>query len=140
MKTIKLGVFGVIFSLLIVGVVSHTPIRHIIQLTPLLIVVLFSKKPWMKYAAIAVLLFWLFIMSFIWLFLLGLSDIGRGTYSLTETIMTITIGISCVVGIISFFQIKSTSKTLTNIGVLVIFLLLQIAMMWISFQGFISNS
>jgi len=140
MKTIKLCIVGVVFSLLIVGVVSHTPIRHIIQLTPLLIVVLFSKKPWIKYAAIAVLIFWLFIMSLIWLFLLGLSNIASGTYSLTEIIMTITIGISCVIGIISFFHIKSTSKILTNIGALIIFLLLQTAMMWTSLQGFISNS
>jgi hypothetical protein len=76
----------------------------------------------------------------IWLFLLGLSNITSGTFSNIEIIMTIIIGICCLIGIISFFQIKSTSKILTNTFVLIIFLLFQIAVMWISFQRFISHS
>lgn len=140
LKTIELSIFGVVISLLIIGIASHTPIRHIVQLTPLIIVVLFTKKEWMKYAAIAVLIFWLVIMCLIWLYLSGLSDIARGTYSLTEIIMTITIGISCVTGVISFFYIKSNSKISTNTWAFIAFLLLQIVVMWISFQGSISNS
>jgi hypothetical protein len=140
MKTIKLCVVGVALSLLIIGIVSDTPIRHIIQLIPLIIVVLLAKYSWSKYSAIAVLLFWLVIMLLIWLFLLGLSNIASGTYSVTEIIMTLTIGVSCIIGTISFFYIKSTSKTLINLGVFIAFLILQIVMMWISFQGSIANS
>jgi hypothetical protein len=140
MKTIKICIAGIILSLLIVGIVSHTPLRHMVQVLPLIVVFLFAKKPWSKYAALIVFLIWLFIMSLIWLFLLRLSNMANGTYSITEIVMTIIIGISCVIGIISFFYVKSTSKILTNIGVSIIFLLLQITIMWISFQGFISNS
>jgi hypothetical protein len=140
MKTIKLCIAGVILSLLVIGYISHTQIRHVVQLTPLLIVVLFAKKPWAKYAANAVLFFWFLIMFLIWLFLLKLSSIANGTYSLTEIIMTITIGISCSIGIISSFYVKSTSKALTNTAAFIAFLLIQTAVMWISFQRFISNS
>lgn len=139
MKTIKVCIAGMVLSLLVIGITSHTTLRHLIQLSPLIIVFLLTNKTWSKYAALIVFLFWLFIMSLIWLFLLGLSNIISGTFSITEIIMTIVIGISCVIGIISSFHIKSTSKILANTAALIIFLLLQIVMMWVSLQEFFSN-
>jgi hypothetical protein len=140
MKATKFSIMGVAISLLIIGIVSNTPIRHIIQLTPLIIVFLLAKKTWSRYAALAVLFFWFFIMSLIWLFLSGLSNIASGTYSAIEIILTFTIGVSCIIGIISSFYIRSTSKKIINLTAFVAFLILQIAMMWISFQGYIANS
>jgi hypothetical protein len=140
MKATKLSIMGVAISLFIIGIVSNTPIRHTIQLTPLIIVLLLAKKSWSRYAALAVLLFWFFIMSLIWLYLSGLSDTASGTYSAIEIILTLTIGVSCIIGIISSFNMSTSSKKLLNIMAFVAFLILQIAMMWISFQGYIANS
>src|SRR5262245_58700583 len=84
----------VIAALLIVGVVSHGVLRHIVQTLPVWIIVVLGlrDRASVKWAAIPIFLFWLFIMTLIWLFLLGWSRIASGTYSPTEIAMTLCVG------------------------------------------------
>src|SRR5689334_19644652 len=67
------ALIGVAVALLLVGVVSGTIIRHVIQVAPVVLaaLIVFAGRPWSRFAAIAVFLFWLLIMLLIWLFLLG---------------------------------------------------------------------
>ena len=79
----------IIAALLVVGTVSSGVIRHIVQTSPLWIVIVLSvrRSAWSKWAALPCYLFWLLLMTAIWLFLLGWARIVSGTFSHTEIAM-----------------------------------------------------
>src|SRR5262249_25903738 len=81
--------FATIAALLVVGAVSHGVIRHIVQTSPLWIVIGFGlrKSALTKWAALPCFIFWLLLMTAIWLFLLGWARIVSGTFSPTEIAM-----------------------------------------------------
>src|SRR5947207_15362653 len=60
-------------ALLVVGIVSDTLLRHIIQIAPLVVALslLPRRFDWGVSAAAPLFAFWLFVMGAIWLFLLG---------------------------------------------------------------------
>ena len=80
-------------ALVVVGVVSGTLGRHIVQAVPVVIVVgLVLRWPAAgAWAAVGVFLVWLAVMAAIWAYLLGLSDIASGTYTNFEVFLTIAI-------------------------------------------------
>jgi hypothetical protein len=100
--------FGVILLLLtiiaalqVVGLVSHTTIRHLVQTSPLMIaiaVALVSPR-WSAPAAAPLFAFWLALMALIWLFLLGVARIVSGTFQPIEIAMTIVIGFAALAGL-----------------------------------------
>lgn len=73
----------VLVALLLVGLVSGTILRHVVQVGPLLAAVLaVTLRPgWSRFAAMPVFAFWLFIMALIWLYLLGLARVVTGQFS-----------------------------------------------------------
>ena len=58
----------------------------------------FQRKEIAKWAALPCIVFWLAIMVFIWLFLLGWARIVFGRFSPTEIAMTVVIGVAAIVG------------------------------------------
>lgn len=126
---------GLIVSLLLVGVVSTTPLRHFIQVVPAMIALgcVWRRIDWSGYAALPVFLVWLLIMSLIWLFLLGIAHIITGTFSTAERVLTITSGLSCVIGIGATFRVGSP-KWWRRVVAFVFFALLTIAAVWVSLQ------
>src|SRR5262249_8045927 len=84
----------IIAGLQIVGVVSSTVIRHLIQTLPLWIVLWlgFRGSKWTRWAAFPVFAFWLALMAVAWGFLLGWTRIISGTFSPTEIAMTLVTG------------------------------------------------
>src|SRR3989442_2183795 len=90
-KTVAACLSGVAVSLLLVGVVSGTVIRHIIQIFPMLIaLVAVARRPtWGSYAAMPIFLFWFLIMLLIWLYLLGVSRVANGRYTPIEILLTL---------------------------------------------------
>src|SRR5258708_26574650 len=78
-----------IVALYVVGVVSHGVLRHVVQTAPVWIVVWlgFRRSGWSKWAALPCFILWLFLMSLIWLFLLGLGGVLPGTLSPTGILM-----------------------------------------------------
>src|SRR4051794_11907316 len=62
-------------ALLVVGIVSHTLLRHIIQVTPLVVAIalVFRRPALAVVAATPLFAFWLLVMASIWLFLLGVA-------------------------------------------------------------------
>jgi len=60
-------------ALLVVGAVSHGVIRHIVQTSPLWIAIVLGIRgsALTKWAALPCFVFWLVLMTAIWLYLLG---------------------------------------------------------------------
>jgi hypothetical protein len=92
---------AVLAALYVVGAVSNGSLRHQVQTLPLWfpIVLGFRNRELAKWSALPCLIFWLTIMIFIWLFLLGWARIVTGLFSPVEVAMTLVIGVACVLGI-----------------------------------------
>jgi hypothetical protein len=124
---------GVIASMLLVGVVSGTLIRHIIQIAPAIAVLgllIFRGPGW---TPVAIFGFWLFLMTLIWLFLLGIARVVSGTFSPAEITLTITVGISCLWGLISSGS-AFRERWLAGSAAFLLTLGFQVGAMWLSFQ------
>jgi hypothetical protein len=93
---------AVVLTLLIVGVVSGTFIRHIVQVVPpfVALALILGRSPHGLIAAVPILTFWLGIMVNIWLFLFGIARIFTGTFSLAEIVLTCIIALASVAGIV----------------------------------------
>ena len=133
-QTITFCLLCIILSLLVVGIVSNTLMRHIIQITPVILVFIITirKIKWSSFAVLPLFIFWLVIMCFIWLYLLGIANIVTGRFSPIEIIMTLLIGICSLLGIIISFKNKTSEHFFEKILVFLFFLLLQIGVMWMS--------
>jgi hypothetical protein len=137
-----LGLSGVIAGLLAVGLVSHTPLRHLIQVLPAVaaLVAAVRQSPWARFAALPVFALWLLIMVGIWLFLLGLARLITGHYSAVEVLLTILIGVSSLVG--GGASVRSTVPAgwrralAAGVGSA----LFQVGAMWLSLQPAFASS
>ncbi len=125
---------GVIVSLLLVGVVSSTLLRHVIQIIPaaLVLVTLARRTTWGQAAALPIFIFWFLIMFLIWLYLLGLARIVTGRFSTVESVLTVVIGVCCVWGMVAAWHKQTTAKRLTQIVMFILSAALQIGAMWLS--------
>jgi len=127
---------GVIVSLLLVGWVSHTPIRHLIQVMPACIIAALAWRGvrWSHAAALPVFLIWMFLMTLIWLYLLKIAGVITGTFSPTEILLTITIAISSIVGIAFVFRGRDGARWSSRLLGFLVGAVFQIAAVWLSFQ------
>src|SRR5262245_20663661 len=107
-------------SLLLVGVVSGTVIRHVIQIIPIVILLL-APLAWRGAAAMPVCFFWLFIMVLIWLFLLGMSRIANGHYTPIEVALTVVMAGASIAGIIASGKTMKKGSWTTHAAVLAFF-------------------
>ena len=94
---------GVLVSLLVVGVVSSTLLRHVVQVVPILLVLVarFWRQQLTAYCALPIFMIWALLMLLIWLYLLGIATFFSGSFSPIEIALTILIGAFSVVGIVS---------------------------------------
>lgn len=132
---------GLIFGLILVGLVSGTPLRHVVQVLPacIVLVVLSQRASWSPYAATAIFAFWLLIMALIWLYLLGVARIITGDFTKTETILTVFIAGWCLLGLFHFVRTPTTITLTTRIVSFVAFALLQVGALWLSLQPYLSH-
>jgi cation transport ATPase len=123
-----------IVGLWIVGVASGEILRHLIQTLPIWIGVIlgFRNSQWTTSAALPFFIFWLAIMTLIWLFLLGWSRIVRGHYSPTEIAMTIVIGAAAFLGIIICARMKTQIRFIHAAALFVLTALAQYVAMYVS--------
>jgi hypothetical protein len=133
-QKIALCCLTMIIALWIVGVASGEVLRHLIQTLPIWIGVIlgFRNSQWTKSAALPFFIFWLAIMTLIWLFLLGWSRIVRGHYSPTEIAMTIIIGAAAFLGIILSARMKTQIKFIQAAAVFATIALAQYLAMYVS--------
>src|SRR5215470_19936037 len=92
-----------ILALYIVGIVSHGVLRHIVQTLPVwpTVILGLSGSRWTKWTGLPCFFLWLILMVNIWLLLAGLPHLLSGTFSATEIAMTIAVGASSIVGIVT---------------------------------------
>ena len=121
-------------ALLVVGTVSSGVVRHIVQTSPLWFVIVLSacQSPWSKWAALPCYVFWLLLMIAIWLFLFGWARIVSGTFSLTEIVMTVIVGLASVVGIVRALSMRSDVRTFPATAIVFLVALLQLAALRLS--------
>jgi len=128
-------------ALLLVGVVSGTPVRHLIQVIPVSIAFALAarRSPWAPSAALAIFAFWLSIMTLIWLWLLGLASVVTGQFSPTEIGLTIAIGLGCGLGGIAALRWRANGRWAARIAVFLSFAVLQIGALWASLQPLVAG-
>jgi hypothetical protein len=126
---------GLVIALLLVGVVSHTPLRHAMQVTPAVIaaVLVAMRARASRYAALPIFVIWLFLMTLIWLFLLGITRIITGTFTTAETVLTLVIGFSSLWGTVAVLR-RPRANLLPAVLFFVVFTALQFAAVWMSLR------
>jgi hypothetical protein len=141
--TVAACCLAVLVALHVVGAVSVPPgsLRHEIQTLPLWfpIVLGFQQRSIAKWMALPLLVFWLAIMTLIWLFLLGVANIVNGHFFPTEIAMTIVVGVACVAGLASAVRWRTSVKVLTAMMVLLVFAVLQVASFRLSLIPYIAR-
>ena len=128
-------------ALLVVGVVSGTLLRHVIQILPigLAAAVLLRSSEWGAYASIPIFFFWIAIVGLIWLFLLGLSRIASGHYTPIEVVCTFMMAAFSVVGVVGSTLLGKPLRPRARVFAVMLFASLQLAAMWVSFLKPIAN-
>ena len=126
----------VLVSLLLVGLVSGTMIRHAVQVLPVLAagLVVVLRLAWSRFAAMPVFAFWLFITILIWLYLLGLASVVTGRFSPAEVGLTVVIGMACVAGLGATARGPTRSHWRAGVAAFLLFGALQVGAMWLSLQ------
>ena len=140
-KVIAYCSLAILVALYIVGAVSNGSLRHEVQTLPLWfpIVTGFQQREIAKWAALPCLIFWLVIMIFIWLFLLGWARMVTGHFSPTEIAMTLTIGAACLIGLAATVRWRTAVRPLTALGVAALFGALQVLAMRLSLIPYIAT-
>jgi hypothetical protein len=114
---------------LVAGVGGATGLvwRHVIQTLPLWFAVVLGlrRSRAAGWIALPCFIFWLAIMIFIWLYLLGIARIVTGHFMPIEVVMTIIVGIAAVIGIVSFVRFKSRIRPWAAIVLFVLFAVAQ---------------
>ena len=124
-------------ALLFVGAVSGTVLRHLVQITPIVgvLVVLRRKPPWGAYGAIPIFVCWIGIVILIWLCLLGLSRIANGHYTLAEILATVVMAGAALAGLLSSLTVGKELRVGDRVIAIATFALIQFAAVWVSFLG-----
>ena len=140
-RTIGYCSLAILMALYVVGAVSNGSLRHEVQTLPLWfpIVMGFRQREIAKWSALPCLIFWLAIVIFIWLFLLGWARIVTGHFSPVEIAMTLVIGISCVTGLAVCFRWRTAVRPLTAVGVTILFGALQLLAFRLSLIPYIAT-
>jgi hypothetical protein len=103
---------GLIIGLLLVGYVSGTPLRHVVQVLPACVALLLLRRgpSWSPYAALPIFFFWLLLMALIWLHLFGVAHAITGHFSWIEIVLTVFIALWSLFGMLNFFRISSQGQ------------------------------
>lgn len=135
-RVVLSSLVGLALALLVVGVVSGTLLRHVIQIVPIIAAILLFRRraDYLAYAALPLFAFWLFIVALIWLFLLGVSQIANGHYTGTEIAMTVLMAICSLVGGVKSTALGKPLRPLVRVFTFVLFAVLQVASMMLSLR------
>jgi hypothetical protein len=135
-RVLALSLLTILVSLLLVGAVSGTILRHAVQVVPIVGAgaALWRRLAWGRFAALPLFAFWLLIMSLIWLFLLGLARVITGRYTPAEVALTVAIGMASLVGIVAAVRGPARPAWWAAGGAFLAFGALQLGAMWLSVQ------
>jgi len=133
-RAIANALIGLAIALLVVGMVSGTVVRHLVQIVPILLLLTTLRRRPAAAAAAALPLFafWFAIAVLIWMFLLGVSRIANGHYTPIEIAMTIVMAACSLFGAVVSMKQGQVLPISARIGWFVVFVVLQVAAMWVS--------
>jgi hypothetical protein len=133
-RRIALAAGTIIAALYVVGLVSGTILRHVVQTAPLWGAVIggIRRSPGAKWLAAPMFVFWLVLMVMIWLFLLGWARMVTGQFTPAEIAMTIVIGAAATAGVAA--RDRTATPWLVRVELVFVGLALQIAAFWLSQQ------
>ena len=139
--SVRAVLIGVVAALLVVGVVSHTPLRHCVQVAPGIAVLGLQhfRREAARFAALAIFVFWLSMMVLIWLFLLGIARVVTGHFTPVEIALTIVIGLASAIGIVAATRADGTSRWPARIAAFVAGAACQVGATWLSIQPMLAN-
>jgi hypothetical protein len=126
---------GLAMALLLVGVASGTLLRHIVQILPIIFAtgVLGRRPDWGAYASLPIFVFWIVIVVLIWLFLLGVSRIANGHFTPVEIFLTFVMAGFSLVGAVRSVSLGKPLRVSGRALAIILFALIQVAAMWVSF-------
>jgi hypothetical protein len=127
---------GVLVCLLLVGAISSTLVRHIVQVAPILLLLLLAIRSRRLVVCFALPIFtiWLLLMLLIWLYLLGIATFFSGSFSTAEIVLTLLIGAFALAGIVACLRSRPVPMTQRIVG-FVAFAIVQVAALWVSFTA-----
>jgi|SRR5688572_1776769 hypothetical protein len=140
-KVVTACLAGLAIALIVVGMVSDTVVRHLVQIAPAVAALTFVRwRPAIgAYAALPIFICWLLIVGLIWLFLVGLSRIANGHYTIAEIVSTFVMAGCCARGAIRAVPMGRPAPVAARFVAFAGFAAFQIAAMWISFTPSIAN-
>lgn len=140
-RTVAASLVGLSVALLLVGVVSGTFFRHVVQIIPAAVALAFAvRRPAVgAYAAIPIFAFWTLVCILIWLFLLGVSRIARGTYTTAEIVLTLVMVGASVVGGAKSLAVGRPLSVPRRAATILLFAAFQVGAMIVSFLKPIVN-
>jgi hypothetical protein len=126
---------AVIAALYVVGFVSQTELRHVVQTLPLWVgaILGYLGVRMARWVALPLFLIWLILMSLIWMYLLGWANVIHGHFSPVEIAMTLIVGISSLAGIVGCVPGIQSAGLLAGSGVFLLSASSQVAMLYVSF-------
>jgi hypothetical protein len=140
-RMIAYSCLAALIALYVVGAVSNGSLRHEVQTLPLWVPIVlgFRGRELAKWAALPCLVIWLALMINIWLLLLGLPHFLSGTFSPIEIAMTMIVGGGSVLGIVAALRWKASVRVPVALAIAVVFAILQLAALRISFIPYIAH-
>ena len=131
----------IIGALYVVGVVSGTVLRHVVQTVPLWVCVVLGLKRVrvVRWLALPMLVSWFSLMAVVWMFLLGWTRVISGHFSPVEIAMTIVIGAASAAGIKTCLGRPWQGTAIAGVGVFVTGAFCQWAAFYVSFLQGIAN-
>ena len=124
-----------------VGIGSHLVLRHIVQTLPLWVAVTLGlrRSGAAGSAGLPVFFFWLLLMTVIWSYLLGVSNLLSGHFTQLEVTMTVVVGIASALGIVTFFRLRSHLSGWGMAGIFVVLAAIQFVCFRLSFLPSIAH-
>ncbi len=130
-----------ITALIVVGIASGEIVRHVIQTLPFWPAVVLGLRgsPAARWAGLPVFVFWLAIMTLIWLFLLGIANIANGAYGPVEIAMTAIVGIASIVGIVACILARGDTRAFVAAALFILIGAAQVGIMAVSLKPPVSS-
>ena len=134
-RTLAFCALFLIVALYVVGGVTHEVLRHFVQTAPVWPTVILGWRDsrWSQWTAMPCFFCWLLLMSLIWLFLLGWAHVISGTFSPLEIAMTLVVGVSAVVGLVTGMRMRGPTHAAGAALVCILMLALQVLAIKVSF-------
>ena len=104
------GLAGLALSLFVVGIISDSVARHLLQIVPVILATtrVLGGSYAAAYVAAGTSLFWVIVMLLTWLDLLGISDAASGTYTTAEIALTFVIAAFAAFVVFRTMTLKSS--------------------------------